>query len=79
MYLKFRKIKYNKSTNWLCPNQISCFMPISWGPRNRPHFCARYYRKQGFYETFVEILGMDIKGINNGFEDEVHHFICRKV
>ncbi|MGQ0439002.1 hypothetical protein ACT4UT_15840 [Bacillus sp. B-TM1] len=23
---------------------------------------ARYYRKQGFYETFVEILGMDIKG-----------------
>ncbi len=25
-------------------------------------FCARYYRKQGFYETFVEILGMDIKG-----------------
>lgn len=25
-------------------------------------FCARCYTKQGFYETFVEILGMDIKG-----------------
>lgn len=25
-------------------------------------FCARYYRKQGFYKAFVEILGMDIKG-----------------
>ena len=63
MYLKFRKIKYNKSTNWLCPNQISCFMPISWGREIGLIFCARYYKKQGFYETFVEILGMDIKGM----------------
>lgn len=63
MYLKFRKIKYNKSTNWLCPNQISCFMPISWeAEKSASFFCARYYRKQGFYKAFVEILGMDIKG-----------------
>ncbi len=25
-------------------------------------FYACYFRKQGFYKTFVEILGMDIKG-----------------
>ncbi len=25
-------------------------------------FFARSYRKQGFYKTFVEILGIDIKG-----------------
>lgn len=54
-------------------------MPISWGPRNRPHFFAHYYKEQGFCETFVEILGIDIKGDVNGFENEVHHFICRKV
>ncbi|PEI65473.1 hypothetical protein COL68_08625 [Bacillus wiedmannii] len=56
------KIKYNKSTNWLCPNQISCFMPISWGAeKSASFFFARCYKEQGFYETFVEILGMDIK------------------
>lgn len=37
-------------------------MPISWGAeKSASFFCARYYKKQGFYETFVEILGMDIK------------------
>lgn len=25
-------------------------------------FFAHYYKKQGFCETFVEILGIDIKG-----------------
>ncbi len=37
-------------------------MPISWGAeKSASFFCARCYTKQGFYETFVEILGMDIK------------------
>jgi len=25
-------------------------------------FFAHYYKEQGFYETFVEILGIDTKG-----------------
>ncbi len=38
-------------------------MPISWGAeKSASFFCARSYRKQGFYKTFVEILGIDIKG-----------------
>lgn len=38
-------------------------MPISWeAEKSASFFCARYYRKQGFYKAFVEILGMDIKG-----------------
>lgn len=38
-------------------------MPISWGAeKSASFFCAYYYRKQGFYKAFVEILGMDIKG-----------------
>ncbi len=38
-------------------------MPISWGGREIGLiFCARYYRKQGFYETFVEIFRDGYKG-----------------
>ncbi len=37
-------------------------MPISWGAeKSASFFFARCYKEQGFYETFVEILGMDIK------------------
>ncbi len=42
------------------PNLL--FYANSWGPRNRPHFFAHYYKEQGFYETFVEILGDRYKG-----------------
>lgn len=38
-------------------------MPISWGGREIGLiFFAHYNKEQGFYETFVEILGIDIKG-----------------
>lgn len=43
------------------PNLL--FYANKLGAEKSASFFAHYYKEQGFYETFVEILGIDTKGM----------------